>query len=201
MARIFSLGEDVRHGATVRVKAIVAFALAAIGNVGCGATPIQVPDAGAAGSGGSNPGDGSADAASSNPGGCHAVLASDYDQSCVVDTDCVGVGEVPTCPVSACDGCLAQGINKNAVAQYLAALSQAFTSAPPGEQCACPCEGIGALCRGGKCQAASCSPPRSDTLPACANAGGTCAYRANTTCNATGPPDACAYSDEFCCLN
>ena len=111
----------------MRVKAIVAFALAAIGNVGCGATPIQVPDAGAAGSGGSNPGDGSADAASSNPGGCHAVLASDYDQSCVVDTDCVGVGEVPTCPVSACDGCLAQGINKNAVAQYLAALSQAPT--------------------------------------------------------------------------
>jgi hypothetical protein len=28
-----------------------------------------------------------------------------------------------------------------------------------------------------------------------------CAYSANTTCNGMGPPDACAYSDEFCCLN
>ena len=134
------------------------------------------------------------------PASCNVVLASDYDQSCVVDTDCVGVGEVPMCPATACDGCLTQAINKSAMAQYMIALSQAFASESPGEACGCPCEGIGALCRGGKCQAAFCGPPLADTLPACANAGGACAYKANTTCNGIGLPDACAYSDEVCCL-
>jgi hypothetical protein len=82
----------------------------------------------------------------------------------------------------------------------MTAFAQAFASKASGTGCGCPCES-GALCRSGKCQAAFCGPPPADTLPACADAGGRCAYSANTTCNGMGPPDACAYSDEFCCLN
>jgi hypothetical protein len=134
---------------------------------------------------------------------CSPVIASDYDQSCTVDTDCVAVGEVPSCPVEgAIDGCTTEAINKSALTQYMTAFAQAFASRTGGGS-SCPCES-GAVCRSGKCQAAFCGPPPADTLPACANAGdagGMCAYSANTTCSGVGPPDACAYSDEFCCLN
>jgi hypothetical protein len=131
---------------------------------------------------------------------CSPVLPSNYDQSCDADTDCVGVGEVPQCPAAACDGCMTEAINKTVLAQYLADLSRAFASEPPGEACNCPCGGV-AVCRGGTCQEGYCAPPSTDTLPACADAGGICAYTANTTCGAMGPPDSCAYSDEFCCTN
>jgi hypothetical protein len=133
---------------------------------------------------------------------CSPVLASDYDQSCMVDADCVAVGEVSSCPAFACDGCTTAGINKSAMAQYTTAFDQAFAAKEPGTGCRCPCES-GAVCRGGKCQAAFCGPPTADTLPACesaGDAGGMCLYSANATCSGTGPPDACAYSDEFCCL-
>jgi hypothetical protein len=36
------------------------------------------------------------------PASCMPVVASDYDQSCDADTDCVGVGEAPECPLSGC---------------------------------------------------------------------------------------------------
>jgi hypothetical protein len=132
-------------------------------------------------------------------GACNPVLASDYDQSCDADTDCVGVGEVPQCPASACDGCLTQAVNKSAAAQYMAALSRAFASEPTGEACACPCEAL-AICRGRRCEYGFCGPAGTDTLPACADAGGRCSYTANTTCNTPGPPNSCAYADETCCL-
>ena len=135
---------------------------------------------------------------------CRPVLPSDYDQSCTGDTDCVPVGEVSSCPDLTCDGCPTQAINKGALAQYMTAMAKAIafagqTSTP--RFCSCPCLGFGGLCRGGKCQAAFCGPPSADTLPACADAGGICGYSANTTCNAMGPPDGCAYSDEVCCVN
>jgi hypothetical protein len=181
----------------VRLKQILAFALAATG-AACSASPPQVFDGGLAGS----EAGGNRDSAASNPGACTVVVASDYDQSCVTDTDCVSVRQVPECPVTNCLGCIPGAINKSGMARYMAALSNAVMLEPPGPPvCSCPCETGVALCREGKCQAARCSPPNSDTLPACANAGGTCGYVANTICNRTGPPDACAYSDELCCLN
>lgn len=130
---------------------------------------------------------------------CAVVLASDYDQSCAVDSDCVAVGEVASCPAEACDSCTTAAVNKSAAATYTTAFQRALASAPTGPACGCPCES-GAVCRGGTCQAAYCAPPSSDTGPACADAGGICMYSANTTCNGEGPPDACAYSDEVCCL-
>jgi hypothetical protein len=46
----------------------------------------------------------------------------------------------------------------------------------------------------------TCQSPN-DTLPACGDAGGKC-YFGETTCDPKrpGPPNACAYNDEICCL-
>jgi hypothetical protein len=79
----------------VRVKPILAFALAAVG-VACSAYPLQVHDGGFAGA----EAGGNRDSAASNPGACTIVLASDYDQSGVTDADCVSVGQQPECPVT-----------------------------------------------------------------------------------------------------
>jgi hypothetical protein len=176
----------------VRVERIVV--LAATIGVGCSASPLQVLD------GGFEAG-GDTDSAASNPPSCTVVLASGYDQSCMVDTDCVTVYEVHACPITDCSGCAMQGINKGAMTQYMSALSKNAALEPSGVLCHCPCESGFAICRGGQCQAAPCAPSRADTLAACANAGGLCGYRANTTCGGTGTADGCAYSDEICCLN
>jgi hypothetical protein len=128
---------------------------------------------------------------------CSPVLASDYDQSCAVDTDCVTVGEVPSCPAFACDGCGTEAINKNVMAQYMTAFSQAFASKAPGTGCGCG-GGQGPCCRSGKCTATCVLS--TDALPACADAGGMCLLSHGATCGTNGPPDACAYSDEMCCL-
>ena len=59
-----------------------------------------------------------------------------------------------------------------------------------------------AVCHGRRCQAALCTLDPSDTLPACTDAGGACQYAAGPTdCSKPGPPDACAYSDEVCCVD
>ncbi|MGO9838206.1 MAG: hypothetical protein ACLP1X_28840 [Polyangiaceae bacterium] len=148
------------------------------------------------GCGGTTTGSGAADASSgSEP--CSVVLASDYDQSCTVDTDCTLVGEVPSCPAEACDGCTLWAINKGAITHYMTAFSQAFASVPSGTGCGCIAED-GPCCRGGQCTA-MCSSS-TDVLPACADAGGFCSLGANISCGSAGPPDSCAYSDEVCCL-
>lgn len=182
----------------MRVSKLLAIAMAASGIAACAATPLQVSDGGAIGS---ESGDGADSASDSTASGCIVVLASDYDQSCVVDTDCVSVGQVAKCPVTDCSGCYLVAINKGAAARYMTALSQAVVSGPPGPICNCPCESGFAICRGGQCQAAPCGPPPGDTLAACSDAGGLCVYRANATCGGTALPGGCAYSDEMCCLN
>jgi hypothetical protein len=136
---------------------------------------------------------GTADSAS-----CAIVLASQYDQSCTVDSDCVPVGQVSSCPAGACDGCWEATVNRCAAPQYMTALARAFASLPPGSVCNCPAEIVGeAVCRAGKCQLWN-GP--GDTAPACANAGGQCMLSAGVRCARNGPPNSCAYSDEVCCL-
>ena len=181
----------------MRVREILVVALA-IAGAACKASPLVLDGGFASVEAGSN-----RDSAASNPDACTIVLASDYDQSCVMDTDCASVGQVPECPVTDCLICIPGAINKSELARYMTALSKAGMSEPPGGPtiCNCPCETGFAICRGGKCQAGPCGAPGSDTLPDCANAGGTCGYVANTICNRAGPPDSCAYSDEMCCLN
>jgi hypothetical protein len=129
---------------------------------------------------------------------CSVVVAADYDQSCAQDTDCVGVNEIQSCPLPSCVNCTANAINVDAAAAYQAAFMQSGGDQPSAGRCSCPCIGL-PVCRAGVCQATHCGAPAADTLPACLDAGGRCTYARGTSCN-EGPPDACAYADEICCL-
>jgi hypothetical protein len=137
------------------------------------------------------------DTGTTDSSSCAIVLASQYDQCCAVDSDCVAVGEVASCQGFICPNCPAGAINKGAEARYNAAFERAVPLGGSGS-CPCPCAS-GAICRNGKCQVASCGAPAGDALPACADAGGSCFY-SGITCGVAGPPDSCAYSDEVCCL-
>jgi hypothetical protein len=136
---------------------------------------VDVPDACADGSG-------------------HPIRASDYDQTCATDMDCVAVGEgnacsiIPPCPTAA--------INKGAFARYQSDVAQA----PCFELSFCV-SSAGPCCRRGSCQMNTACGSAADTLPACAEAGGACgAFVTQCGSKGTGPPDACAYPDEMCCL-
>lgn len=81
---------------------------------------------------------------------CAIVVASQYDQCCTVDSDCVAVGEVASCQGVICPNCPAGAINKGAEAQYNAAFERAVP-VEGGGACPCPSAG-GAICHNGKCQ-------------------------------------------------
>jgi hypothetical protein len=131
---------------------------------------------------------------SSMPENC-TISASNYDQSCNVDTDCLEVSSGDYCAT----GCFCGNstINVGALAQF----NDDVSKTPIGSGgLICPCPNpLGPCCRHGMCQA-GCQVSPTDTLPACSDAGGTCTL--GTVCGAggTGPPDACVYSDEVCCL-
>jgi hypothetical protein len=128
---------------------------------------------------------------SSYSGPC-TISASSYDQSCTVDTDCTEVTSTDYCST---DNCLCGGsaINVAALAQFNADTSKTPLSMRAGA-CSCPA-GFGPCCRSGMCTMTCFST--ADALPACVDAGGTCEPG---TCGRAGPPDACAFSDEVCCL-
>ena len=77
------------------------------------------------------------------------IQASDYDQTCNVDNDCVGVAEGDFCSPGA-GNCPNATINKGAMAQYQAdvAKTRAYSCYAPGS-CG---SGNGPCCVAGKCQ-------------------------------------------------
>lgn len=167
-------------------------------SLGCASTA-----AGSAQADASNGGDGS-NHADTDAGAC-MISASNYDQSCAADTDCQEVTSRDYCVA----GCLCGGsaVNAGALAQFNADVSKTPLGSGALGGAACPCaDQPGPCCRSGKCTMACFSP--TDTLPACADAGGMCLLRSNAICGsansssgAQGLPDACAYSDEICCIN
>jgi hypothetical protein len=80
---------------------------------------------------------------------CITVLASDYDQSCSVDSDCAFIFQKPGC-APGCWNCLFVGINKTVYGQYRMALFEALAGGPP--LCNCPALVSTACCRQGTCQ-------------------------------------------------
>ena len=132
-----------------------------------------------------------------DPGG-QTIKASNYDQSCASDSDCVAVTEGDFC-VPGANVCPMATISKSGLAQYQADVAKT-QAAVCGAFAGCPELGT-PCCRSGTCQpGVSCTAP-SDTLPACADAGGTCgAFVVGCGGQGAGPPDSCAYPDEMCCL-
>lgn len=122
------------------------------------------------------------------------ILASNYDQSCTTDTDCMAIGEGNAC--SLVGPCPSAAINKGAYSQYQSDIAQTPCYGLSG----CP-SGSGPCCRHGTCGLNAACYSAADTLPACADAGGTCQpFVSGCGSMGAGPPDACAYSDETCCL-
>lgn len=128
------------------------------------------------------------------------IEASNYDQSCTVDSDCATVSSGDYC----LPGCFCGGstINVGALSQWQADVAAALAHQSGSvEVCGCPVYGA-PCCRQGKCLGGlsnGCSSA-ADTLPACADAGGSCYLATGLVCGTPGPPDACAYSDQVCCL-
>ena len=127
------------------------------------------------------------------------IQASDYDQSCTTDSDCVAVGEGSFCYPGA-GRCPSAAIRTSALAQYQAEVSRTWAVA-----CfvfgSCTLS-LGPCCRAGTCRMnQGCVASPADTLPACADAGGSCSTFV-TGCGGkgAGPPDSCAYPDEMCCI-
>jgi hypothetical protein len=196
----------------LRAEMLLAVALGAAGATACGGGHYEGAEAGAAGSntGGGTSGSffssgsaasgsssGSVASGNSTSDGC-VISASSYTQSCNVDTDCQEVTSRNYCVA----GCLCGGsaINVGALAQFNEDVSKTplGSGALGGFACPCPAS-LGPCCRAGQC-AMNCFSP-ADTLPACANAGGSCILSTNAICGAKGPASACAYSDETCCIN
>jgi hypothetical protein len=179
---------------------LVAFALGLTLGVGCGgqaAGPVPVDasdgptiDAAAERLDGSSRNESGADAAAS----CN-ISASSYDQSCKADTDCTLVDSRNYCE----PGCVCPNstVNVGALAQYNADVATTPLGSGALGSTACPCRVVlPPCCRDGRC-VLDCSSP-SDTLPACADAGGVCVYGMQS-CNVVGPPGSCAFADELCC--
>jgi hypothetical protein len=139
-----------------------------------GGTAPEVP-----GSGGSDAGkDASIGPDAPGPGAC-SIEVSDYDQSCSVDSDCIGLipgfdddklgsGGLPIQSGDYCAAtCLCGGaaINRSAVAKYSSdvaktPLGSGAISAP---SCACPSVGTQACCRSNTCVANTCGGPPLDS--------------------------------------
>jgi hypothetical protein len=135
--------------------------------------------------------------------GC-MILASNYDQSCAVDTDCVEVAAGDYCS-SGLARCPGSAINVHALAQFNSDIAKTPLGqgawGDPGV-CEAIWTGLPSCCRQGTCQWNSgCAPTPGDILPACSDAGGICILPFDFVCDHSGPPDACAYADETCCLS
>jgi hypothetical protein len=78
---------------------------------------------------------------------CGTISASDYDQTCKVDEDCVAEPEGDFCGSNMCTNCASAAIGVRAQAQYEADLASKITT-----PFTCPCpSGRPAVCNQGVC--------------------------------------------------
>ena len=92
--------------------------------------------------------------------GVKLIQASDYDQSCKVDTDCRSIGEGNACVPCAFACGLGAAINVSALAQYNSDVANTPAVAVKfgGLICASACaEAFGPCCVGGRCQTSTTS--------------------------------------------
>jgi hypothetical protein len=128
---------------------------------------------------------------------CTYVYATSYDQSCMTESDCVGVVDGHFC-------CPSAAINVSVQAQFMADFQKAFAACGGAAQCSGrgACGNVGPCCVSGTCQIASgsCSDPMPIATPlACIGAGGQCAFRSLPCAGVVGPQD-CGNDAAVCCI-
>ena len=112
---------------------------------GCGGDLGGAGSSGHPNVGGSDAGAGTAEAAATP---CGTIRAADYDQSCSVDSDCVGVHEGDLCNTTTCTNCTNAAIRTSAEATY-----QAHFGAKVASPIVCPCpSGPPITCANGVCR-------------------------------------------------
>ncbi len=172
--------------------ALVGLVSAFAGGAGCGSTS---PNPGAA--------DGSVigeDGAPTETAACtdanvQLIQASNYDQSCTTNSDCIAVGEGNAC--YPCEiACPSAAINASAKGKYLSDVAKTSAGDLTGVDCGCPAA-FNPCCRGGTCYADfQCQNPTPVGDEACAAAGGVCV---SGGCSKPGL-QACGKAGMFCCL-
>jgi hypothetical protein len=139
----------------------------------------MVTDAGGRGAGGvggtggtggnhGGSGGGSGGGAGGNSGGTRvtgdagpscSMSASEYDNSCSVDSDCVAVPEGAPCDNNCLSVCPTSALNVRVASQYLADMKALMAEHNESPVCACPCYGGPYCCRGTCTSACSgCNP-------------------------------------------
>jgi hypothetical protein len=150
---VYVEGRDERREHARRFRGVAVEAVAAYRSV-MGRTAIAIAAAlvaaalGAAAAAGCN----SHDVAACTDANVELIQASNYDQTCSVDTDCVAIAVG-----NACYPCIVLcgtggAINRNALSSYQSDISKTIGAGETsGVQCGCPGGGL-PCCRGGTCQ-------------------------------------------------
>jgi len=132
------------------------------------------------------------DVASPDGGSC-SISASDYNQSCASDSDCVGVTDGDFCGTGTCINCINAAIGVSAVSQYKGDFAKIANSSPAA---VCPCANMpSAYCNRGTCSVCLlgrcggvCVDERAD-VKNCGGCGTVCAVGAiceNGACSCPG---------------
>jgi hypothetical protein len=131
-------------------------------------------------------------------GGSCSISASDYNQSCASDSDCVGVTDGDFCGTGRCINCITAAIGVSAMSQYEGDFERIANSSPAA---LCPCanapsaycnRGTCAVCLSGRCGGV-CVNERVDANN-CGGCGTVCAVGAiceNGACSCPGGEAAC----------
>jgi hypothetical protein len=77
------------------------------------------------------------------------ILATQYDQSCAHDDDCVGVFQGT---ITCCSGCPNAAINKKDIGKYLADFDDLKPSCSASDACGLDCAFTEAFCATGRCK-------------------------------------------------
>jgi hypothetical protein len=80
-----------------------------------------------------------------------SLSASQFDNSCKVDSDCVGVPSGDPCAANCASICPTAALNIGVAAQYLAALRALVPVSNDSIVCSCPCIAARPCCRQGAC--------------------------------------------------
>lgn len=143
---------------------------------------------------------GAAEAVRCSDPGSQVIATSSYATSCRLDSDCVAVAAGDFCNPLAGFACPEATIARSALGIYEQDVARTEVALCDGEYQGCPAI-LGPCCRHGTCQMdTSCGVSPSDTLPACADAGGTCSWSSCPRDSGAGPPGSCADLDEVCCV-